>query len=156
MTETTLLGPWVRRFLLEYLVSERNLAVNTRRSYRDTLVLLLPFVAQRQKTRIDRLHVEQLSPTVVRTFLQELETVRGCAIATRNQRLAAIHALAHFIGEHGPEYLAWCSAIRIIPFKKSTQTVIPYLDKAEMEALLAAPDRTTPQGQRDYALLLFL
>jgi len=42
MTKTSLLGPWVRRFLLEYLVSERNLARNTQRSYRDTLKLLLP------------------------------------------------------------------------------------------------------------------
>ena len=40
-----LLGPWVRRFSLEYVVSERNLARNTQRSYRDTLCLLLPFVA---------------------------------------------------------------------------------------------------------------
>jgi len=30
MTDTTLLGPWVRRFLLEYLVKERNLAINMR------------------------------------------------------------------------------------------------------------------------------
>ena len=29
MTDTALLGPWVRRFLLEYLVKERNLAINT-------------------------------------------------------------------------------------------------------------------------------
>lgn len=156
MTETPLLGPWVRRFLLDYLVNERNLAVNTRRSYRDTLILLLPFVAQHQHTAIDRLNVEQLSPALVRGFLQELETVRHCATATRNQRLAAIHAFARFVGEHSPEHIAWCSAIRIIPFKKSMQAVIPYLDKAEMDALLAAPDRTTPQGQRDHALLLFL
>ena len=46
MTKTSLLGPWVRRVLLEYLVSERNLARNTQRSYRDTLRLLLPFVAR--------------------------------------------------------------------------------------------------------------
>jgi len=34
MTNETLLGPWVRRFLLEHLVGERNLACNTQRSYR--------------------------------------------------------------------------------------------------------------------------
>ena len=38
MNNLTLLGPWVRRFLLEHLVAERNLARNTQRSYRDTLV----------------------------------------------------------------------------------------------------------------------
>jgi len=43
----TLLGTWIRRFLLEHLVAERNLALNTQRSYRDTLVLLIPFVAKK-------------------------------------------------------------------------------------------------------------
>ena len=156
MNETTLLGPWVRRFLLDYLVTERNLALNTRRSYRDTLVLLLPFVAQRRHTSVDRLDVEQLSAALVRDFLQELEINRHCAIATRNQRLAAIHAFARFVGEHSPQYIAWCGTIRIIPFKKAMQDVVPYLEKPEMDALLTAPERSTRQGQRDYALLLFL
>ena len=44
MTETKL-GPWVRRFLLEHLVGERNLARNTQQSYRDALTLLIPFIA---------------------------------------------------------------------------------------------------------------
>lgn len=156
MIETKLLGTWVRRFLLDYLVNERNLALNTRRSYRDTLVLLLPLIAQRQRKTVDRLEVEQLSPALVRDFLQELEIKRHCTIATRNQRLAAIHAFARFIGEHSPEYIAWFGTIRIIPFKKSMQVVIPYLEKPEMDALLAAPDRSTHLGQRDYAILLFL
>ena len=34
------LGGWVRRFLVEHLVVERNLSRNTQRSYRDTLRLL--------------------------------------------------------------------------------------------------------------------
>jgi site-specific recombinase XerC len=61
MTEHTLLGPWVRRFLLEHLVAERNLAANTQRSYRDTLRLLLPFAARSARKGIDRLQVEDLS-----------------------------------------------------------------------------------------------
>ena len=40
MNDITLLGPWVRRFLLEHLVAERNMARNTQRSYRDALKLL--------------------------------------------------------------------------------------------------------------------
>jgi len=42
MKNDSLLGPWIRRFLLEHLVAERNLSRNTQRSYRDTLCLLLP------------------------------------------------------------------------------------------------------------------
>jgi integrase/recombinase XerD len=46
MKNECLLGPWVRRFLLEYLVAERNLSRNTQASYRDTLMLLLPFASR--------------------------------------------------------------------------------------------------------------
>ena len=47
MKDENLLGPWVRRFfLLEHLVAERNLSRNTQASYRDTLMLLLPFAKQ--------------------------------------------------------------------------------------------------------------
>jgi site-specific recombinase XerD len=70
--------------------------------------------------------------------------------------LAAIHAVARFISAHSPAHIAWCGAIRAIPFKKAPQPVIAYLEKDEMEALRAAPDQTTAQGQRDYAVLLFL
>jgi integrase/recombinase XerD len=156
MDNPTLLGPWIRRFLLDYMVGERNLARNTQRSYRDTLTLLLPFVATHHHTAVDRLTVEQVSPDGLRLFLQHLETTRHCSIATRNQRLAAIHALACFISARSPEHVAWCGAIRGIPFKKAPQPVIAYLEKDEMEAVLAAPDRMTTQGQRDYAVLLFL
>ena len=156
MREASALGPWIRRFLLEHLVTERNLAANTRRSYRDTLCQLLPFVSARLHKAVDRLEVVDMSAQVVREFLGNVETGRGCGIATRNQRLGAIHALARFIGEHSPEHIAWCAQVRCVPYKKGTHATVPYLDKAEIDALLASPDRRTPQGRRDYALLLFL
>jgi integrase/recombinase XerD len=70
--------------------------------------------------------------------------------------LAAIHALARFIGEHSPEHIAWCGQIRAIPFKKTATNPVSYLEKPEMDALLGAPNSTTSQGHRDHALLLFL
>ena len=73
MTNTDLLSPWVRRFLLEYLVVERNLARNTQKSYRDTLQQFLPFIARGARRRIDRLQVEDLSPDRTRAFLQDVE-----------------------------------------------------------------------------------
>jgi len=156
MNDQTLLGPWVRRFLLEHLVAERNLSRNTQRSYRDALTLLIPFVADQLHQPVDRLTVVDVSADLVRLFLADLEQSRHCAITTRNQRLAAVHALARFVGEHSPEHIAWCGQIRSVPFKKASKTVIPYLDKPQMDALLAAPDRQTAQGRRDHALLLFL
>jgi integrase/recombinase XerD len=156
MRDTTLLGPWVCRFLLEHMVSERNLARNTQHSYRDALKLLISFAAKRLHKAVDRLAVVDLSANLVRLFLADLETARHCGIATRNKRLAAVRMLARFIAEHSPEHIKWCGQIRTIPFKKTGQPIIDYLEKSEMDALLAAPDRQTEQGQRDYAILLYL
>lgn len=156
MPDHALLGPWIRRFLLEHLAMERNLSTNTRASYRDMLVQFLPYAARRVGKSIDRLVITDLGPNLIRAFLADLEDTRHCSVATRNQRLAGIHALARFIGESSPEHVEWCMQIRLIPFKKTTQTGVSYLDKPEMDALLAAPDRSSPQGRRDYALLLFL
>ena len=133
MNDMVLLGPWARRFLLEHLVAERNLARNTQRSYRDALTLLIPFVAGKLNQSVDRLTVVDVSPDLVRLFLADLEQARQCGINTRNQRLAAIHALARFVGEHSPEHIAWCGQIRSIPFKKVSKAVIPSLDKPEMD-----------------------
>jgi integrase/recombinase XerD len=156
MAETMKLGPWVRRFLLEHLVSERNLARNTQRSYRDTMALLIPFIAGRVHKQIDKLDIDHVSTNNVQQFLQHLEHTRDCSLTTCNQRLAVIHALARFIGQHCPEYIEWCGNIRAIPFKRTSKTSIIYLEKSEMDALLAAPNRNTAQGRRDYVLLLFL
>lgn len=156
MNNKMLLGPWVRRFLLEYAVSQRNLAHNTQRSYRDTLSLLIPFIAQKSGKQVERLTVVDVSAEFVRLFLMDLEKTRGCSVATRNQRLAAIHALARFIGIHSPEHIEWCGQIRGIAFKKTAKPLVTYLEKIEMDALLAAPDRTTAQGRRDYVVMLFL
>lgn len=156
MTDNTLLGPWIRRFLLEYLLQDRNLRENTQHSYRDCLTLLLPFLANKVGQTVERLTIEHLSADHVRLFLHHLEEQRNCAISTRNQRLAAIHSLAHFVGLHCPEYIGWSTEIHHVPFKKTAQPATCYLEKDEMDALLAAPDRGTAQGRRDHRLLLFL
>ncbi len=156
MLNNNALGSWIRRFLMEHIVRERNLSRNTQTSYRDTLALLLPFVAGKAKKQIDRLNVQDLSADAVRLFLHYLEQERNCSIATRNTRLAAIHAFAYFVAEHGPEHLDWCTKIRAIPFKRSPKTPATYLGKLEMDALLNVPDRNSVQGTRDYLMLLFL
>src|SRR5215831_9350586 len=156
MNDEALLGPWVRRFLLEHVAAERNLARNTQHGYCDALHQLVPFVARQSKKPIDPLAVVDVSTDLVRLFLADLEISRHCRIATRNQRLAAIRALAKFVGERSPIHIEWSGQIRSIPFKKGMQAVIPYLEKSEISSLLAAPDQRTPQGRRDHSLLMFL
>src|SRR5262245_43087304 len=100
---------------MEHLVGERNLARNTQRSYRDTLRLLLPFAARRARKPVDRLTATDVSADRVRQFLHDLEAERECGVTARNQRLAAIHALARFIGLQAPELLEWSGQVRAIP-----------------------------------------
>ncbi len=156
MTNRQLVAPWVRRFLVEHVVAELNLSRHTQASYRDALALFLPFAAKHQHVHVDQLDIEHLSPDVVRRFLAYIEEQRRCAVSTRNQRLAAIHSFARFIGARSPEHLSWCAEVAAIPFKKATKGTLAYLDKPEMDTLLAVPDRRTRQGTRDHALLLFL
>ena len=156
MTNVDPLGPWIRRFLLEYIISERNQSRNTQASYRDTLTLLIPFVGAKLRRPVDQLSVSDLNAEHVRSFLATLEQTRGCGVATRNVRLAAIRSLARFVAERSPEHIGWSGEICSIPFKKADQRLVPYLEKSEMDALLDAPDQTTDQGRRDYILLLFL
>lgn len=156
MDNHNLLSPWIKRFLLEYLINIKNLSRNTQQSYRDTFRQCLPQIAKKARKAIDQLMIEDLSADRIKGFLQDIEKKRKCSLATRNQRLAAIHAFAEFVGLNSPEHVEWCRQVRQIPFKKAARALITYLEKNEMNALLNAPDRSTEQGRRDYALLLFL
>ena len=86
---------------------------------------------------------------------------RGTA-ATREVKDSRSHKFftcilgSEFIGLNSPEHVEWCRQIRQIPFKRIARSLITYLEKNEMDALLNAPDRSTEQGRRDYAILLFL
>lgn len=156
MKNTNYLSLWIKRFLLEYLISVRNLSKNTQESYRDTFRLLLPFIAKKVKKSIDQLLIDDLSSDIIKSSLLYLEDERHCSLSTRNQRLAVFHAFAKFVGFNSPEHIEWSRHIQMIPFKKAERTLITYLEKSEMDALLNAPDRMGGQGRRDYALLLFL
>ena len=141
---------------VEHIVTERNLARNTRTSYRDTFSLLLPFASRKLSKSVDRLVVRDLTSRLVLQFLAHLEEDRGCSARTRNQRLAAIRALARFIGSRDPAHVEWCGHIRAIASKKSMPPPVGWMTRAEMEAMLAVPDRKTKRGRGEYALLLFL
>src|SRR5437764_4322977 len=78
MKNETLMGTWVRRFLLEHLVAERNLSLNTQASYRDTLTLLLPFASEQSGSAINRMTVEDLTHTIVRKLMNKEENVSRC------------------------------------------------------------------------------
>jgi site-specific recombinase XerD len=156
MNNRSTLAPWIRRFLMEYLIGERNLARNTQRSYRDAVRLLVVFTADKVHKKVDELLIPDINADLLRAFLRHLEEKRSCSISSRNQRLAAIHALVSFIAERCPEYLDWCAQLRTVKAKRSAPRPVCYLEKPEIDALLEAPSPATKLGYRDRALLLFL
>lgn len=156
MTDQHLLGPFLRRFLLEDVVADRNLSLNTQCSYRDAILLFLRFMSERHSTEPTRVTVEQVTTEVVRSFLVHLQEERGNSVATRNQRLIAIHSLFGFIARQMPELVDHATQIRGIPLRRCETPTVGYLEKHEIDALLDVPDRRHPQGRRDYSLLLLL
>ena len=150
------LGSWLRRYLEEHVVSERNLAENTRQSYRDSFALLLPFVSRKARKPVDRLTLDDLTADRLRAFLDHVETERGCSVETRNRRLTAVRAFARFVASRDPALVAWCGHIRAIPVKRAAPKPVAWLTRAETQALVAAPDRKTARGRTEHAVLLFL
>jgi len=119
-------------------------------------MLLLRFVAARRGRDIVGFDLSDLTPEMVLAFLDHLEIGRRNGAATRNARLAAVHAFARYTATNHPEHIVLCQQLLAVPFKRARQRTVEYLEAEEIRALLDAPDPTTVDGRRDRALLLTL
>ncbi|WP_226797917.1 tyrosine-type recombinase/integrase [Cupriavidus necator] len=146
----------LRTFFYERLAEQRNVSAHTIRSYRDAWRLFLRFVAERRHCRVAELTLQALNATEVAAFLQHSERERKVSIGTRNCRLAALRSFFSFVAERDPTAIEQCSEVLRIPTKKAPMPVRHELHMHEIEAILAQPDRTQLEGQRDYALLWLL
>ncbi|MFC1610289.1 tyrosine-type recombinase/integrase [Myxococcota bacterium] len=156
MNKTDPLPALLRAFFSEWLIEQRNASGNTVRSYRDTWRLFLRFVAQRYHRTVARLRLEDLTGSEVVAFLQYVEQERGSSIGTRNCRLAALRSFFGFVAGREPGTVEQCAEVLHIPTKKAPLRAPSYLDPPEVESILAQPDRSTLEGQRDHVLLSFL
>jgi site-specific recombinase XerD len=146
----------LRAFFYEWMVEQRNASAHTIRSYRDTWRLFLRFVAQRHHRPVAQLRLSDLTGSEVSAFLRYTEQERRDSIGTRNCRLAALRSFYGFIAGREPAAAEQCAEVLRIPTKKAPLHAPSYLDPPEIEAILAQPDRSTIEGQRDHALLSFL
>jgi site-specific recombinase XerD len=142
-------------FFTDYLPQQRGMSPHTLHSYRDSLKLLLQFVAGK-KTDPSQLTMQQLTREKVTAFLQHLEATRRNKASTRNVRLSAIHSFLRYVGAHYPEHLALTQRILSIPFKRTTLREIQHLELAEIQSILRGIDRSRPAGRRDFVLLSFM
>jgi site-specific recombinase XerD len=150
------LGPLVYSFFLDHLVTVKGLRPASVRSYRDTIRLLLCFVAADKGTKITKLNLEDLSFERVLGFLRYLEDDRANHVRTRNQRLAALHALFDYVASREPEMLRVCQQVAAIPMKRAAPAETHFLERDEVEALFRHFPRAGRLALRDRALLLFL
>ncbi len=148
------LASCLRGYFTDHLPRLRGMSPHTIHSYRDSLVLLLRFVASNRKLPVCDLDLDDIEPNRVLAFLAHLERDRHNCVTTRNVRLAAIHAFFRYIAAHHPDQIEPVQRLLGVPFKRAGQRVIDYLERSEIEAVLARIDRSKVDGRRDYALLV--
>ncbi len=130
-------------FFAGYLPHERGASPRTVQSYRDSLVLLLRSVAARRRRSVARLSLADLGPADILAFLHHLETDRRNTVATRNVRLAALHAFCRYCAADAPDTIEWCQRVLAIPFKRTASRPIEYFEEADVQAVLRMIDRRT-------------
>ena len=152
--KTYSLPVYVQRFFSERLASQLRASPNTVASYRDAFRLLLRYASERLEQPPTDLRVEQIDADLVGEFLNFVEATRGNGARSRNTRLAAIRSFFRYVAVNEPQLLHHCGRVLAMPSKRHEKRTIDFLDREEIEAILAAPDLTTWVGRRDRALLM--
>jgi integrase/recombinase XerD len=147
------LAPTLEAWFTDRLVGQRHASPNTIAAYRDAWRLLLQFVRSQTGTQPCRLDIADLNAGVIGDFLNHLERDRNNSVRTRNARLAAIRSFFRYAALRHPEHASLIARVLEIPTKRGEDREIRHLDQAEVDALLAAPDRDTWTGRRDHVLL---
>lgn len=153
---TPTLGSLVQSFFTDHLPVQKGLRLSSIRSYRDTVRLLLCFVAEQSRCHIAKLSLDELTFEQVLAFLKHLEQERGNAVATRNQRRAALNTFFAYLALRAPEMLVTCQQIAAIPVKRTSLPDTHYLESEEVTALFRSLPRQGRLALRDRTLLLFL
>jgi site-specific recombinase XerD len=154
MTTATSLAPLLQRFFTQRLMQERRVSPHTISSYRDTFRLLLKFTQQRLHKPPSALVFEEIDAPLIVAFLDHLERQRRVSVRSRNLRLTAIHSFFHYIAFELPTHSAQIQRVLAIPSKRFTRSLVRFLTRAEVDALLGAPDWHTWFGRRDHAFIL--
>jgi len=153
--QSTLAG-LLESFFRHHMLVQRRASPETIRSYRDSMRLFINFASERIAKRPNQLRIEDLDRDMVLLFLDHLERERRNSIRTRNMRLAAIHSFFQHVTSKDPVAVNLAARVLGIEGKKTTKPLLRYLDKPDLDAIIAAPHRNTWRGRRDYTLLLFL
>ena len=144
----------IESFFVDRLLRQRRASPHTVQSYRDTFRLLLAFTQQHLKKAPSVLSLDDLDTPTIGAFLDHIEKDRGNSPRTRNARLAAIHSFFQYAALQAPEHSAVIQRVLAMQGKKYDRSLVHFLSRPEIDALLEAPDRATWSGRRDRAMLL--
>lgn len=136
----------VEEFLTS-LAAERGLAVNTIAAYRRDLRQYCDFLAA---NGIES--VEEVTPDLVTDHIARLR-LSGAAPSTIGRKIAAVRGMHRFLAAE--EYVPADPTALIDPPRRS-RGLPKALTVTDVAKLLDAPDRNSPLGMRDAALLEFL
>ena len=148
------LAPSLEAYFTQRLIGQRRVSPNTVAAYRDAWRLLLQFVQAKVGKEPSELDITDLDAPTIVAFLDHLEQERHNGIRTRNARLSAVRSFFRFAALRHPEHAAVIARVLDIPAKRCEMKEVDYLDRDEIDALIAAPDRAQSWcGRRDHALL---
>jgi integrase/recombinase XerD len=153
-SEAPLLGPYLQSFFTEHLTQHKRASQQTIASLRDSFRLLLEFLRTHTGSEPATLRITDLNAIRVLAFLDHLEESRSNSVRSRNLRLSAIRTFFRYLALRDPDRLGQITQVMAIPVKRQNKKLIGSLTRDEVEAILAAPDRSVWIGRRDYALLL--
>ncbi|MGD0326830.1 MAG: site-specific integrase [Terriglobia bacterium] len=154
MKSPATLAALLENFFTQRLMSQRQASPHTISSYRDTFRLLLTFAQGRLHKPPSRLDLTEIDAPLIAAFLDDLENSRGITARSRNLRLTAIRSFFHYAAYEEPSRASQIQRVLAIPSKRHTRALVHFLNRSEVDALLAAPDQRTWFGRRDHALLL--
>ena len=148
------LAALLERFFTQRLMQQRQASPHTVSSYRDTFRQFLKFTEQRLHKAPSQLNFQEIDASLIMAFLDHLEMHQGVSIRSRNLRLTALHSFFRFAAFEAPAHSAQIQRVLAIPSKRFTRTLVQFLTRPEVDALLAAPDQRTWSGRRDHAFIL--
>lgn len=154
MTPALPIPALIERFFTQRLIHQRGVSPHTVASYRDTFRLLFRYAQHTLHKPPSSLDLADLYAPFISAFLEDLEASRAIGIATRNLRLTAIRSFFRFLAFEEPAWSGQIQRILAIPGKLAEKREVHFLSRQEIEAILAAPDRTSWIGRRDHMLLL--
>jgi integrase/recombinase XerD len=143
-------------FFEDHLKVQKGLRPGSVKSYRDTLKLFLVYVATACRRPVTRLTLADLTSERVLEFLRMIETERRNHVATRNQRLAALHTFYRYLAVHHHEMLPEAERVEATPTKRCPTPKTIFLEREEIDAIFKALPKDGALATRDRALLIVL